>query len=371
MPCIIFAANRAFSLTSSRLPLMQRFLEKGWQVVAVVSPDDYTHILSEMKVIVEPVGFYRSSVTTGGQLLFKLIQIYRHYQPEIIHQFHTKPMFLGTIASYFVPQAKVINTITGLGFAFVTEGITNYLTVKGYQMLGRKSDIIIYQNHDDYRLFLDKKWVNPEKARLIVSSGVDIHKFSPAESPSLNLRVLMVTRLLWQKGVKEYIEAAERLKCDYPQVRFHLAGEWETKHPNGVPSAYIEAAVAKGVIEFLGYLKDMPLQLQGTDIFVLPSYYREGVPRVLLEAAASGVPVVTTDFPGCREAVIANETGYLVPPQDSKALSEAIALLLSDAQLRENMGQAGRRYILDNLTDDQIIEAYFRVYQDLCHENIT
>jgi len=365
MPCIIFAANRAFSLTSSRLPLMQRFLDQGWQVVAVVSPDDYTHILSEMNVIVEPVSFYRTKTVDSLQLPLRLIQIYRHYQPEIIHQFHNKPMFLGTLASYFVPQAKLINTITGLGFAFVAEGITSYLTVKGYQMLGNKSDIIIYQNHDDYQLFLDKQWVTPEKARLIISSGVDTEKFFPRESHSSPIRVLMVTRLLWQKGVKEYIEAAAKLKSHYPDVVFHLAGEWEAKHPNGVPSDYIQQAVDRGVIEFLGYLKDMPQQLANTDIFVLPSYYREGVPRVLLEAAASGVPVITTDFPGCREAVIPNQTGYLVPPQDSDKLSQAIATLLTDTQLRKNMGQAGRKYILDNLTKDKITDAYFAVYQEL------
>lgn len=365
MTCVILAANRAFGLTSSRLPLIKRFLAQGWQVVAVVSPDNYLPLLEATGVTIEPVNFVRQKGTPGSDLgaLRSLISIYRRYQPQLIQQFHTKPMVLGTLASYFTPQAKLVNTITGLGYAYEAKGLTKQITIASYQLLGHKSDALIFQNPDDRQLFLDKGWVKPEKTHLIISSGVDTDKFSPSQEPRTSLRVLMVTRLLFSKGVREYVAAAKQLKATYPEVKFQLAGEWETQHPDGVSREWLEKTGTE--IEFLGYLNNMASELRQTDIFVLPSYYREGVPRVLLEAAAAGVPVVTTDFPGCREAVVKDVTGYLVTPRDTQELTSAIAQLLDHPQMRAKMGQAGREYIENHFEIGKITSAYGEVYQQL------
>jgi glycosyltransferase involved in cell wall biosynthesis len=228
-----------------------------------------------------------------------------------------------------------------------------------------RSAATIFLNPDDQRLFVEKKWIPKNKARLIVSSGIDMKRFRPNTAASHEPpRVLMVGRLLWEKGVREFIEAAEIVKRKFPGARFHLAGEWDPVHPDAVKEEWVQAAVDRGAIEFLGYLKHMDDELRTTDVFVLPSY-REGVPRVLLEAAACGVPVVTTDVPGCREVVVDRETGRLVPPRDSESLAAAISELLADATLRQQLGQAGRRHVEKEFDVLTITEKHLALYRDL------
>jgi glycosyltransferase involved in cell wall biosynthesis len=175
----------------------------------------------------------------------------------------------------------------------------------------------------------------------------------------------MATRLLWQKGVREYVEAAQIVRKEFPSARFDLAGEWDPMHPDAVDQEWVMQAVQQGNINFLGYLHDLPEQLRFTNLFVFPSSYREGVPRVLLEAAASGVAVVATDAPGCREAVIPGETGILVPPQDSQALAEAILQLLRRPDQLRQMGQTGRQMAIAQFDIQAITEKYFSLYQEL------
>jgi len=364
----VFVANRGFGLTSSRLLLIQHLLSSGWRVVAAVAVDDYAKQLSTAGVIVEPVSFNRGRLSPlqDAKTLFTLIRIYRKYCPHLIHHFQAKPIILGGLGVHFTDGAQVVNTLTGLGHAFVHGGITRHLAVVGYRLLLTRGEATIFQNPDDHRLFVDQGWIPAGKARLIVSSGVDTERFRPAITRSCEaLRVLMVARLLWQKGVREFVEAAEIVKREYPAIRFQLAGEWDIVHPDAVDEAWVQAVVNKGTIEFLGYLGNMDDQLRATDLFVLPSYYREGTPRVLLEAAACGLPVVTTDVPGCRETVVDGETGRLVPPRNSKALAEAISEILGDPGLRHRMGQSGRRLVEERFDIRTITEKYLAVYRDI------
>ena len=367
--CVVLVANRGFALTSSRLLLMQHFLSSGWIVVAATARDDYAEQLSNAGVIVEPVSFNRGGLSPLPDIkaLLALLKIYRKYRPQLIHHFHAKPIILGNLAARFAEAAKVVNTVTGLGHAFVSGGITRYLAVAGYQLLLARSDATIFQNPDDQKFFLEKGWVSLNNAWLIVSSGVDTQRFHPDANKTRNenLRVIMVARLLWQKGVREFVEAAEMVKREYSPVRFQLAGEWDNIHPDAVDEAWVQKAVNKGMIDFLGYLKDMDNQLRQTDVFVLPSYYLEGVPRVLLEAAACGVPVVTTDVPGCREAVVDGETGYLVPPRNSKSLAKAISEILGNPVLRQQMGQNARKRVEEEFDIRAITEKQLSVYRDI------
>ncbi len=365
--CVVFVAYRGFALTSSRLLLMQHFLSCGWIVVAAIARDDYSRQLSDAGVIVEPISFNREGLSPLADIkaLLALIRIYRKYQPILIHHFHIKPIILGNLAAYSVGKVKVVNNIEGLGYALVSGGMIGHLAAAGYWLSLKRSQATIFLNPDDQQLFFEKGWVSEEQARLIVSPGVDTERFHPDRTSHRKLRVLFVARLLWQKGVSEFVEAAEIVKREYPDVLFHLAGEWDRVHPDTVDKAWVQAAVNRGTIEFLGYLKDMDGQLRATDIFVLPSYYREGVPRVLLEAAACGVPVVTTDVPGCREAVVDGETGRLVPPQNSKALAEAISEILGNSELRQRMGQAARKRVEKEFEIRVITEKYLAVYRDL------
>jgi glycosyltransferase involved in cell wall biosynthesis len=367
-PCIIFVANRSFALTSSRLILIQHFLSIGWKVVVATTIDDSIDLLVATEVIVEPISFNRGGFSPLSDIksFWSLRKVYHLYHPTIIHHFHAKPILLGNLAALSVRKTKIINTVTGLGYAFVRGGPTRQLATVGYRLLLSRSDVTIFQNPDDLQLFLRQGWISKATCKLIVSSGVDTERFHPPMTiHHQGLRVLMVARLLWQKGVREFVEAAEIVKQKVATVRFQLAGELDAVHPDAVDEAWIQTAVNRGTVDFLGYLTNIDEQLRATDVFVLPSYYREGVPRVLLEAAASGVPVVTTDVPGCREAVVDGDTGRLVPSQDSQALAEAILEILKDSEQRKKMGLAGRRRIEAEFDIRMITEKQLAIYREI------
>jgi glycosyltransferase involved in cell wall biosynthesis len=214
-------------------------------------------------------------------------------------------------------------------------------------------------------LFLESGWVTADRSRLIVSSGIDTARFAAQHardetSPS----VLMVGRLIWQKGVREYLEVAALVRDKHPRARFRLAGEWDATHPDAVPAAVVHEAVQRGLIEFLGFVTKIEAELARASVVVLPSY-REGTPRVILEASASGAAVVAFDVPGCREAVVHGETGFLVPFRDAGALADAVSRLLGDDELRARMGRAGRRMVEERFDLQAITRAQLGVYRDL------
>ena len=368
---MVFVANRGFALTSSRLPLMRYLLGLDWRVIAVTADDVHSRLLVEEGVILEPVIFNRGgfSPSLDFRAFLSLGRIYRHYQPNLIHHFHAKPVILGSIAAHLADevQARVVNTITGLGYAFSRGGMVRWLASLGYRLALPWSSATIFQNPDDRNLFLDKRWVPESRARLIISSGVDCTHYSPPHGGLENdrPRVLMVGRLLRQKGIQEFVEAARIVKQNFPDVRFQLAGEREPDHPDAVPEEMINRAVDEGVIEYLGYITNLHEIFPYTYVFVFPSFYREGVPRVVLEAAACGVPTVGGDVPGTREAVVDGETGYLVPPQDPKVLSERIGRLLGDENLRRDMGMTARAMVKNRFDVDVITRQQLDVYRDI------
>ena len=285
----------------------------------------------------------------------------------MIHQFHAKPIILGNAASIFASnKTKMVSTITGLGHPFIAGGLLKKLGGIGYNLFLNRSDKVIFQNRDDRQLFIDNNWISADKAELIVSSGiaVDDFEFVGYDGNDRDIKVLIATRLLGEKGVEEYVEAAEIIKSKRDNIRFQIGGEFDPYHPDSIPRKWIEEKAEEGVIEFLGYIDDMSQKLKEIDIFVLPSY-REGVPRVLLEAAATGKPVVTTDAPGCREAVIDGETGKLVPPRDSQALAEAILSLVDEEDKRKEMGIKGRKRVEAEFDIKEITKQYFEVYRKL------
>ena len=367
-PTVIFVANRSFALTSSRLPLLRKLRTDGWSVIAAVGVDDYTPLLQDAGIVIEPLVFDRGGLSplADAKAFIRLVRLYYKYQPQLIHHFHAKPVIFGNFAAFFARKAEVVNNIEGLGYAFSSKGYVRRLASIGYRLALGRSSVTVFLNPDDQELFLQNSWILPEKGKLITSPGVDTSRYHPASERSDGCqRVLFVARLLWQKGVREFVEAAAIAKRRLPDAHFLLAGEWDDVHPDAVDRNYVRQSVANGTVEFLGYLSDMEYQLQKTDIFVLPSYYREGVPRVLLEAASSGVPVVTTDVPGCREAVINGKTGRIVLPRDAQGLAEAIVDILANPKLKESMGTAARQFVENNFDTEVITKHYLKMYCEL------
>lgn len=369
MKTAIFVAIRAFALSNSRLLLMRRLIAAGWRVVAATVEDGhYTKQLSEQGIVIAPVPFKRGGLSPIEDLraFWALIRIYRKYRPTLAHHFHGKPIILGNLAARFVKNVKAVNTITGLGYAALRGGLMRDLFVGGYRLLEPYAQATIFQNPDDRDYLLQEHCVRKERSHLIIGSGVDttLFKCNTGTNPEKPLRVLMVARLVWMKGVREYVEAAKLVKQEFPQVIFQYAGDWDHVHPDAVPERWLNERVEEGTIEYLGYLKNMKEFLTQIDLCVLPSY-REGTPRVLLEAAACGIPVVTTNVPGCRETIMDGETGLLVPPRNSQALARAISELLANPDRRRQMGYAGRQRVEREFDLRVITEKQLTIYRQI------
>ncbi|MCO6439704.1 MAG: glycosyltransferase family 4 protein [Nitrococcus mobilis] len=366
--CVILVANRGFALSSSRRLLIRRFLDCGWRVVIATADDEYSRALCDDGAILESVDFSRGgfSIVRDAAAFRRLRTIYRKWVPRLVHHFHAKPIIFGSIvAGGTQPKPVTINTVTGLGHAFVNGGAVRSLAAVGYRLALRNADVTVFQNRDDLELFVTRQWVRRPNTRLIVGSGVDTGRFRMAELDSgsrSGAKVIMVGRLIWQKGIREFIEAARRLKARRQDVEFILAGEEDPVHPDAVPMSWLEEQCRSGAVTFAGYVRQIDSLLREADIFVLPSYYREGVPRVALEAAACGVPTVAADVPGTREAVRDGETGYLVPAKNVEALTQRIEDLLENPERRRAMGRRARLLVEGDFDIKAITQRYIDTY---------
>jgi len=257
-----------------------------------------------------------------------------------------------------------------LGHAFISGGFTRHLAGLGYRLALGCSNYTIFQNGDDRKLFISNSWIVEEKTRLIVSSGVDAVKFSPqkkVQTSCSEVKVLMVGRLIRQKGVYEFTEAAAIVKKKYPHVKFSLIGEKDFAHPDAISEQDLQKIEAAKVVSYIGYRDNLNTILPKIDIFVLPSY-REGVPRVVLEASACGIPSIGADVVGTREAIENNVTGYLTAPKDVEALAKAIIELVENSSKREEMGRNARAMIEDRFDIIDITKKYVDVYDEISAE---
>lgn len=366
----LLVAYRDFALSNSRVPLIEGLRDAGYRVIVAATLEGHQSDLESAGAKVEPLPFRRGglAVRGDGRALARFVRILRRHRPALVHVFNGKPVLLGNAAALCLPACRVVSTITGLGYDPGAGSLMARALGTGYWLAGRRSSAMIFQNRDDLHQFVDSGRVPSNKVHLIVSSGVDTRRFNrsrPGRSGTDDgVTVLMVARLTRQKGVEEFLEAAGRVRQEYPKVEFVLGGEWSS-HPDSVGREIVDRAVDRGDVRFVGYVDDMPRRLRSADVFVFPSYYREGVPRVLLEAGACGLPIVAADMPGCREVVRDGETGFLVPPREPEALTAAIVHLVRDAALRERMGQAGRRMVQADFDLQTITRKQLEVYREI------
>lgn len=369
--CVVLAANRGYALTSSRTSLIQHFLRAGWRVVLATAEDEESRSLCGDGVHLEPVTFSRRGFAPRVDLASyrRLHSIYQRWRPTLVQHFHAKPVILGSLAARRAlgDSVRVSNVITGLGHAFIKGGMSAFLAGQGYRSALPRADLTIFQNRDDMALFLKRGWLTEASARLIASSGVDLERFAVAERNGPCSRtpiVLMLGRLLKQKGIQEFIEVARCVRGLWPDVRFLLAGEEDLVHPDAVTADWVRA---QGEVEYLGRVSDVTSLLKEADLLLFPSY-REGTPRVVLEAAATGLPTVGFDVPGVREAVKNGETGYLVRHKDVEQLTERVVALLENDELRLRMGNAARRMVEKDFDIRTIEKQYLDVYRELSLE---
>ncbi len=363
----LFSANRGFALLGSRRVLMSRLMDAGHQVAIATADDAEAHALEDLGVRRFVVDFQRGGVSPGADLraLRQLLHAYRNFKPSLVHHFHAKPMFYGAIAARVAGVSAVVNTVTGLGESMPEHGVKARLSRAMYAHASGSACFTVFQNSDDLALFQRHKLVPAGRERLITSSGVDVRRFKPAVAPTSPPRVVCMARLLKKKGVREFIEAARLVqgKVSLP-VSFELAGEWDLQHPDAIPEAELAAWNDDGAVHFIGYCKKPEDWLPGASAFVCPSVYREGVPRVILEAAACGVPVIGTDAPGIRDVLKEGQTGYLVAPFDVPAIAERLVTLLTDVELVSRMSDSSRQLMESQFDIEHITDQYVDLYRE-------
>lgn len=365
---IFFVALRGFGLANSRHKIINYLLGQGIDVVLACSGDAYIKTLTANGAHFEEVRFKRGGFAPFFDLFafFTLLFLYAKHKPDVVHHFNAKPVTLGTVAASIATGKKIqtVNTITGLGSAFSANGLEKVFASLGYKFSLMLSDMTVFQNKDDFDYSIKKNWTTNEKSKLVLSSGVDTNLFKKREKEKSDekLNVLMVGRLIKQKGILEYVDVAQQIKKRFANVNFLLAGEQETWSPDTIDIDWLND---QKIIRYLGVVKNIPQLLEKTDVFLFPSYYREGVPRVLLEAASAEVPAVAFDLPGMREAIKHEETGYLVSSRDTGALTAHVLLLLKDKNLRLSMGKAARENARKRFDIRNISLQYLRIYKEL------
>lgn len=372
MKFILFA-NSDWYLFNFRLSLAKALQSRGHDVLLISPPGQFGEKLRQQGLRWQPLPMNRKSLNPFKELylLIYLWRLYRLEQPDLVHNFTIKSVIYGSLAAIFARIPARINAVAGMGYVFVNKSLKARLLrpVVGVLMrlvLNGHGSKLILQNNDDVIAFKQGKLVRNEQIRLIKGSGVDLTRFQPGPARAVGepTRVVLAARLLWDKGIAEYVAAARRLRAEGLSIRFLLAGAPDSGNPASIPQGTIDDWVLEGAVEWVGQVNDMAGLFASVHIAVLPSY-REGLPKSLIEAAACALPLVTTDVPGCREVVHHEIDGLLVPVKDADALAHAIKQLHQNTSWAEQLGLAARERAIAEFDENIVITKTINVYSEL------
>lgn len=375
---VLFFANTDWYLYNFRLPLACALRDLGHEVLLASPPGLYVDRLVEMGFRWVAVPMCRRSLNPIRELalLRRLSELVKLEQVDLVHGFTIKCSVYGSLAARWAARGEGrvvrINSIAGLGYVFTSLDLKARLLRPIVRLLlklafGGRGGRVIVQNGDDREFVVRARLADSVQVRVIRGSGVDCERFNCsrfADRRNESFRVLLPARLLWDKGLGEYIEASRILKRDGRSVSVLLAGDPDPGNPAEVPLATVRDWVDQGLVEWLGHVDDMAALFATVDVVVLPSY-REGLPKSLIEAAACARPLVTTDVPGCREVVTDEVDGLLVPVRDAERLARAIARLQDDPHLRERLGNAARAKALAHFDERIVIAKTLEVYGEV------
>lgn len=364
---VLIVLNKAWNLYNFRAGLIRALVDADYDVVAAAPADEYVDRVKALgcRFVALPQSNHGTSIISDLGLIWRFWRLLRQERPDTYLGFTVKPNTYGSMVAGWM-GVRVINNIAGLGTAFLRGGWLGWLVRHLYRLGLARSHRVFFQNSADRDVFLAHGLVQSAQVQLVPGSGVDVRRFSPPDSDSGGpghpaTVFLLVARLLRDKGVVEFVEAARQVRAHFPQTRFQLLGYVDEANPNGVRCHELEAWVREGLVEYLGTTDDVRPYLSAASCVVLPSY-REGTSRALLEAAAMARPIIATDVPGCREVVDEGRSGYLCRARDVPALQACMERFcgLDDGQ-RRSMGDAGRSKVLREYDETLVIAAYLGV----------
>lgn len=369
---LLFVVNEDRFFLSHRLEIALEAKRNGFNVNIATQNTGYFELIESHGFNLHSIRLDRSSsgFLSNGITFLQIIWLFLKEKPDIVHLVTIKPVLLGGLAARLTRVPSIVAAISGLGFIFISDGIKvriqRFIVKLLYNIVfGSHNLRVIFQNNDDLAEMIKFSKLVKKKTILIRGSGVDLSKFSPSDLPSGTPIVLLISRLLKDKGVREFVEAAKILK--EKDARFILVGETDHGNPASISDYQLSKWVSSGDIESWGHQTEIADILASSHMVVLPSY-REGLPKTLIEAAASGRAIVTTNVPGCRDAIISDKTGILVPVRDSMKLAKAIEKLLNNRNLCIQMGIEGRKLAERKFDINYVIKSHMQIYKELTNE---
>jgi glycosyltransferase involved in cell wall biosynthesis len=369
---VMFLVTEDWYFCSHRLPVARALKAAGYEVAVACRVNKAGKKITDEGFTLFPLALSRRSLNPFHLIaaIWRIRRTYKSFRPDVVHHVALKPAVLGAIAARYAGVPHMISAIAGLGYVFSSRRLKAQilrplLTLLLRRLLGGPGNHVIVQNDDDGRALIARGIIQPTQLTVIRGSGVDPNRFHPTPEPSGPVRAVMVSRMIREKGVTEMVAAARILKRRGLNICITLAGQPDRENPSAISNAELAAWHTEGIVEYLGQVDDVPALWAASHIAVLPSYYGEGVPLSLIEAAACGRPLIAADGPGLRDITRPDETGILVPPRDAQALADAIGRLANDAELRARLGAGARHLAETNFSIAQVQAATLEVYRQL------
>ena len=365
---IVFFANVDWSFLSHRREIAAACVAEGADVTLMAGDTGRIHEIEALGVRAVPLSMSRTGTQLGGEAraVREVADALRRLRPSIQHNVSIKPVLYGTIMSRLRRPEVLINAVSGAGSIFDRAGavgaLRDTLCMGVRPMMNSSSVYWVFQNENDLDLYQRRGLVRRDQWTLTMGSGVDLDRFTPSPFPH-RPTALFASRLIWSKGVGTFVEAAAMVRSEEPKARFVLAGDPEDANAGSVGRSQVDEWVDSGAVEWVGIAEDMPALYADSTVFCLPSWYREGVPRVLLEAAACGRPAIAADIPGARRAIEDGSTGVLIEPQNPRALANAILDLFRNCEKAASMGAAAHRRANDTFSVDAVVQETLDLYR--------
>lgn len=369
---LLYVVNDGAFFLSHRLPLAVAAKGAGYEVHVATADGPVVQAIERAGLRFHAVPIDRRGMNPITELrtLNALRSLYRAVLPDLVHHLTTKPVLYGGIAARLVGVPAVVNALTGLGYLFVGRSlkvvvVRPFVKVMYRVALQQRATKTIFQNPDDEEVFIAGKLIDAANTVVIRGSGVDMEAFVPSPEPQGTPVVVLAGRMIRHKGVADFVQAARILRENGVEARFVLVGDSDAGNPATISEAQLQAWQSEGAIEWWGRLDDMQRVFAQAHVVCLPSYYGEGVPKVLIEAAACARPLVATDTPGCREIARRDDNALLVPARNAEALAGALHRLIVDAPLRARMGQRSRQIAEAEFSLGMVIEQTLALYRGL------